>query len=78
MTNEQAAWLRTNPDYEIVGAGGMGHGGEMLPDVRHHSHLGALGPDGILRKEKAVAPALLVGKRKAPERGPGPAGLVKL
>lgn len=69
MTNGQAKWLRENPAYEIIGSGGASKNGQTIPDVRGHLLVGALSPEGVFAKIKAVAPAILVGIRKPPPSG---------
>jgi hypothetical protein len=75
MTKAQADWLRQNPDYQIVNAGGISSSGAMTIDTERYKGMGALDPDGTFRpRTKAIDPALLVGKRKPPAPPPGERG----
>lgn len=67
MTDEQARWLRENPTYSVIGAGGASPGG-LDPDLRHHKTFGILTVGGLFwsRVTKvAKAPgSILVGVKK--------------
>lgn len=71
MTEQQAAWLREHPTYEVVPAGGVGPSGIPQPAADRYSWLQALAPDGTVSKVKAVAPSILVGIRKTVGAHPG-------
>lgn len=71
MTNEQAAWLRAHPDYEVVGTQGSMNG-KLVAGSDRHRNMGALEPDGTFRpRTRPTGAAFLVGIRKPLAQTPG-------